>query len=82
MNFGCRSSEKCAAAPTVWNNGTFTGANRADDWLYEASAMFRYAITLQTPVGYQDAPVFTGVSHAVPVRASARKQRPIHFDPG
>jgi len=78
MNFGRRSSGKCAVAPTVWNNATFTC-----DWLREAAARFRLAIALQVPVGYQDATGFhQGVPHAVPVRASAPMKGTMLFDPG
>jgi len=69
MNFGRRSSEKCAAAPAIWSNEMFTGDNRTDDWLCQTAARFRSAITLQIPVGYQDA---TGFHRGVPGRAASR----------
>jgi len=77
MNFGRRSSEKCAAAPTMWASTTFTGGNRADDWLQEAAARFRSAITLQIPVGYQDA---NGFHQGIPCRAGSRPRREAEAD--
>ena len=54
MNFGRQESEKCATATLARNGETFTGSSHHDDWLHQAAARFRSAITLQIPVGYQD----------------------------
>ena len=48
------SSEKSGATALARNEGTFTGTSRQDDWLHQAAARFRSAITLRIPVGYQD----------------------------
>ena len=54
MNFGRQVSEKSAAATLAREGETFTGTSQSDDWLHQAAAHFRSAITLQVPVGYQD----------------------------
>ena len=58
MNYGRRSSEKCAAATLTRNDETSAGSGQQDGWLLQAAARFRLAITLQIPVGYQDAAGF------------------------
>ena len=58
MVFENHSSEKSGATALARNDGTFTGTSRQDNWLHEVAARFRSAITLQIPVGYQDATGF------------------------